>query len=446
MFMYKYQLLLFLPLFYSFSIVAQNWTGEVLAPMPEAVSNHAVATATVHGVPHVYSFSGIDATKIWSGLHNRAFRYNTQTNVWDTIPSLPSERPRIAAGASTVNNLIYIMGGYQVFANQSELSLDDVFIYNPETNSYLPNGTPIPVPIDDHIQAVWRDSLIFLVTGWSNTTNVGNVQIYNPATDNWQVGTPVPNNTNYEVFGGSGTIIGDTIYYAGGATINGAFELGKHFRKGYINPNNPTEIEWEAMEIDAALGYRMGVLNYENTAIWVGGSAISYNFNGIAYNGSGGVSALGRMVEYNPQTGQLIELLDQIPATMDFRGIAQIAPNQYILCGGMVQNQEVTNQTYLLENFRYMPTAVSDNRPNITFSVYPNPAYDYLSIKISPALRNNSLTVMNAQGKVIATYPTVPKYMDVQDWGIGTYWAILGNDAFSKKQDQTGTFFKFLVF
>ena len=65
------------------------------------------------------------------------------------------------------------------------------------------------------------------------------MQIYDPALDQWSVGTEVPNNNNYRCFGSSGYIIGDTIFYHGGAA---GFNFGakKQLRKGVINPNNPT--------------------------------------------------------------------------------------------------------------------------------------------------------------------------------------------------------------
>ena len=110
--------------------------------MPEAVSNNAVVAAPVDGTMYVYSFSGIDSTKIWSGIHKKAWRYNTQTQIWEAIPELPSGNGRIAAGASLIKDKIYIIGGYEVFPNGSEVSYDQVHIYDPATNSYLPDGTP----------------------------------------------------------------------------------------------------------------------------------------------------------------------------------------------------------------------------------------------------------------------------------------------------------------
>ena len=43
----------------------------------------------------------------------------------------------------------------------------------------MPDGADIPKAIDDQVQAVWQDSLIYVITGWSNTTNVVDVQASN---------------------------------------------------------------------------------------------------------------------------------------------------------------------------------------------------------------------------------------------------------------------------
>ena len=92
-----------------------------------------------------------------------------------------------------VDDVAYVIGGYHVFADITVRAQ-----FGPGTSvgsgheTWLTDGAPIPIPIDDHVQAVWRDSLIYVITGWSNNTNVAAVQIYDPALDQWSVGTPGP--------------------------------------------------------------------------------------------------------------------------------------------------------------------------------------------------------------------------------------------------------------
>ena len=370
-------------LFSGLILSAQDIVWETLAPMPERVTNNAVTGATVNGVPYVYSFSGLDSTKSCLGDHLRSFRYNTVTNEWETIAPLPDPiGGKIAAGASTVKNKIYIIGGYHLEANGNvcnEISSSVVHIYDPETNSYLPDGATLIKAIDDQVQAVWRDSLIYVISGWSNTSNVRDVQIYNPTDDQWMNGTTLPSIPNWRVFGASGIIIQDTIYYIGGAgNWNGSnFPPTLYFRKGYINPENPSEISWTNNLDPTSKGYRMGAAEFEGKGLWIGGADISYNFDGIAYNGSGGVPPLDRITIYDPDINDLQQISGFIPAVMDLRGMAKISDNEFIIAGGMLEDQQVSDQTYLI---RIDALTGIEEAKETSLRLFPNPVKDQLHI------------------------------------------------------------------
>lgn len=164
--------------------------------MPEPVSNNAVTTNGTH----VYSFMGIDTTKLYSGIHLKGFRYDIANNTWDTIPPVPDVVPRIAGAASIVKGKVYVIGGYTVTNLLQEFTSKRIFIYDPVLNSFT-QGVDHKVATDDQVQAVWRDSLIYIITGWSNSLNVPTVQIYDPALDSCYYGSATPNNANYKAFG-----------------------------------------------------------------------------------------------------------------------------------------------------------------------------------------------------------------------------------------------------
>lgn len=336
----------------SFGVTAQyDWTWTELDTMPFRTSNNAVCEASVAGEDFVYSFGGIDFTKSYDGIHQRSFKYTVASNSWEEIAPLPDTLGKIAAGASFVKGKIYILGGYHVFANGNEISSDRVHIYNPTSDSYEADGTSIPRAIDDHVQCVYKDSLIFLVTGWSNTANWPDVQIYDPTLDQWQQGTSVPNNNTFKAFGASGYIIGDTLYYHGGVSGNFAFTARKFMRKGYINPSDPTDITWESMgEAPGEAGYRAACSGVGNTAFWIGGAATAYNYDGIAYDGSGGVEPSTRILHFHNYNYQYVDEVSEPYGIMDFRGIAKLPNNRWIICGGMDSSQVVSNRTFLLEN------------------------------------------------------------------------------------------------
>ena len=364
-------ILFILPVLLSKLCFSQDISFSVssLPSMPEPVANNAVTSAYSGDTLCVYSFCGIDSTKTPAGIHLKAWRYNTVSEVWSQLPDVPDAtgNGKIAAGASTVDNKIYLIGGYYVADNFSEESSNDVHVFNPETNSWEADGAPIPVPIDDHVQAVWNGTHIYVITGWSDNQNVANVQIYTPVNDLWLEGTSTPDNSDYKVFGGSGDILGNTIYYHGGVRSSFGFFPTAEVRKGVINPENPLEIEWEILG-DSELGttYRAAAISIPtaNSVYWFGGSQLGYNFDGIDYNGTGPVAPLGIIKAHNIFTE---EVINQAPLnnqtffelSMDLRGIARLTSVQSeeengefsaVICGGMHGGAEVNNRVFKISS------------------------------------------------------------------------------------------------
>ncbi len=352
------------------ALTAQAWEITELAPLPEAISNNAVEGAVVDGEVYLYSFAGIDSTKRSSGIHLRSYRYIVSEDRWEQISSLPDNQGKIAAAANRIGDIIYIVGGYYVFGNGAELTSNLVHRFNVRTNEYMSNAPVLLRGTDDQVQAVWRDSVLYAITGWNNVTNIRDVQIYFPERNLWTNGTPVPNNNIYKSFGASGTIIGDTIFYFGGASLGGAFPIQNEWRRGIINPESPSEIAWSDGTFNPnQVGYRMASTSIGDTACWIGGSETTYNFNGIAYNGSGGVPPSGKTICYVPQTGELlIDQDDRIP--MDLRGIVNFGDSLFYLIGGMEADQKVSKKLLRLRWKGDFTTSIA--------SVSPKPAPEIL--------------------------------------------------------------------
>ncbi len=316
--------------------------------LPEAVSNNAVVEGFIDNTPYLFSFGGIDTTKEPSGIHLRSYRYNIETGIAEQIPDIPDTLGKIATAASRIGNIIYIAGGYHVLTDNSEITSGKMHRYDIINNTFLDDAPDIPIPTDDQVQAVWNNQLIYLITGWNQMANIPNVQIYDPTQNIWLSGTSVPGD-EYRSFGASGTIIGNTIYYFGGATSSGGFGIQNQLRIGTINPDDPTQITWNSIIPNASInGYRMAATIVNDQLHWVGGSKNTYNFNGIAYDGSGGVPTSQRDLFTETDTIEWEEnTAPQLP--MDLRGIADISPTIKYLAGGMSSNQIVTNAIYKLE-------------------------------------------------------------------------------------------------
>jgi N-acetylneuraminic acid mutarotase len=313
-----------------------------IALAPEAVTNNAVSGATFDGQDFIYSFGGLDSTKLYSGIHKRSYRYNIAKDTWLRLPNLPDSLGKIASAASRIKDTIYIIGGYHVFADGHEVSSDKVHRFNIKTNTFLTDGAPIPIPIDDHVQAVWRDSLIFVVTGWSQKENVPAVQIYNPFTNTWQKGTGLPNTHTFKAFGAQGVFLKDTIFYFGGAAMGKYYPVQHRLVKGFVNPKNPTEILWENIPLDTPFGsYRLAATLVNNRPHFIGGSATTYNYNGIAYNKTGAVTP--HKTDFYYSHDKIYKNFNSF-LPMDLRGLASVNDNIKYIFGGIETNQKVSNK------------------------------------------------------------------------------------------------------
>lgn len=402
--------------------------------LPERVSNNAVCEGFVNGVPYLFSFAGIDSTKVYSGIHLKSYRYNIETGESERIADLPDSLGKIGVAASRIGNIIYIAGGYNVFANSSEKTTRKMHRYDINANEFLSDAKQIPVPTDDHVQAVWRDSLIYLITGWNDTKNIPDVQIYDPSQDEWMVGTPVPNLDTYKSFGASGVIAGDTIYYFGGARSSGNFGIQNKLRIGVINPENPTDITW-SITTPALLvnGYRMAATTVGNELHWIGGSNKTYNFNAIAYDGSGSVAPNKRDLYLTTQDLEWNEK-SPIEVPMDLRGIADISTTVKYLAGGIIDNREVTNKVYRLE--WKDPILSSEGTSEIDIRIAPNPFHKTLQITTSTLeesiqqiilydrIGNRVLNDFPGKNKVMYPLENIPSGVYYLHIKIGNTWVV----------------------
>ena len=407
----------FLWLITTYAGKAQSVSYELLSPLPEPISNNAVTAAAVDDNWYVYTFTGLAAGKDCADDHLRAYRYHVATDTWETLPDVPDPQGgKIAAAASTLGNTIYVVGGYHLGSGCAETSSAAIHRFDPAANEWLSDGAPLPIPIDDQVQGTWRDSLLYVISGWSNNGNVGAVQIYDPAADSWSMGTELPLSTRYRVFGGSGTIIGDTIYYVGGAAATQGFPMRAVYRKGVINSEAPTEITWTDADSPAARRYRSAAATYNGLPIWLGGSAVSYNFDGLAYDGSGGVAPLTDVCVGTPQNMLLTRVPDALPPVMDLRGAAALDDGTYILVGGLDSAQQVRDAVLRVQIDALTATARPEK--DNPLELFPNPVRHQVYIALPPGSR---LRVYDRHGK--ARWERLRDgRLSTADWAAGTYW------------------------
>ena len=154
---------------------AALWTIEAGPALPVPVANNAVAAAMVDGRPRLFSFLGLGTGRDHASITTRAFALDLAAARWEPLPDVPGTVGRLAATAQAVGPRVFVFGGYEVAADGKETT-------SPATDLYLiaerrdTRGADAPVPLDDTVSGVWRDRLIFLVSGWSTDRTVTTVQ------------------------------------------------------------------------------------------------------------------------------------------------------------------------------------------------------------------------------------------------------------------------------
>lgn len=318
--------------------------------LPEGVTNNASAAVVVNGKTIVYSFYGLDSSKKWSGVHKKVFKIDIDGSKAKYTGEIPDSAGRIAASASSICNKIYVAGGYSVYADAKEKSSPNLFIYNPKTESFA-KGADLLFPIDDHIQSVWRDSLLFIISGWNDSNNTSVVQVYNPFTNQWKLATPVPDEREAKIFGGCGIIVKDTIYYLGGAAYEKFYPPVNILYKGIINKKNPYNIKWIRWgEFPLPYRYRSAAFYTNGKIYFFGGSNETYNYNGISYKEKQPVNPNNTVLIYEIAAQKFS--LKKTPVNMrrmDLRNIVPVGKHRWVVTGGMKINQQVSIEAVIIQ-------------------------------------------------------------------------------------------------
>lgn len=324
--------------------VTLEWSESESLPM--AISNNAVSAAQVDGEWFLYTFMGLGAGKTHEDVTNFSARYDISNNAWEEIPVVPDQIGRLGSTAEYANGHIYIFGGYTVNEDGAEVSTQQVFKYDPLANTYEQVANML-LPVEDAVSLVYEDRYIYLVSGWNNTNNVSNVQVYDTHTNSWSHATPYP---GPPVFGHSGGIVDNTMILSDGVQTvvdegEQIFNMSPGSIKGEINLEDHTEINWSRIQQHPGQArYRMaavGVTSPVEMVIFVGGSSNPYNYNGIGYNSKPSFAS-NTVFGYRLDTNEWVELGEQPTPTMDHRGVARTDSGFYII-GGMEDDQKVTD-------------------------------------------------------------------------------------------------------
>ena len=325
-----------------------------IPPMPEPHTNNAVAALTLHDQVHVFSFAGLKAGKTWRDTSVEAYMYVEGREGWERLPDLPVNEGRLAATAVGLGERVYYFGGYTVAEDGAEVSAPENFTFNPVECTYT-RIADMPTPTDDAVSFVYANRYIYLVSGWHNTGNIREVQVYDTAKDRWFKATDYPGSP---VFGHAGGIVGNQFVIADGVALLGSRETGdRRFETvnegwmGTINPENPAEITYRRLpQLPGKGHYRMAAAGdvAGNRVLFAGGTDNAYNYNGIGYNGEPSKPS-AHVFAWDFTADKWIALRDKPTASMDHRALLKFGQS-WVTIGGMASLQSVTGMVLSLSN------------------------------------------------------------------------------------------------
>lgn len=153
--------------------------------------------------------------------------YDPATDTWENRTSIPTTRS--ALQANVVDGKIYVIGGQipSALGVINPSSANDV--YDPATDRWFKMAS-IPTPVMEYASAV-LDNKIYIIgggnTGGPDYKPINQVQIFDPKTNQWTNGTPIPTGVaSAGACATQGLLSPKRIYVIGGTT-------NYYFREGY---------------------------------------------------------------------------------------------------------------------------------------------------------------------------------------------------------------------
>lgn len=174
---------------------------ERIADLPEARHHMPLVVAN----DTLYAIGGYGG-----GFVGRANLWIYTGNAWEARASLPAGRGASAAGV--VRGRIVVVGG----TGPDRPRVDSVAIYEPATNSWR-LGSPIPTP-RDHLTAGVVNDVLYAIAG-RNGPNFDMVEAYDLSSNGWTTRAPMPSRR-----GGLGAaVLNGRIHTLGGETATSVF-------------------------------------------------------------------------------------------------------------------------------------------------------------------------------------------------------------------------------
>ena len=181
--------------------------------------------------------------------------FTPQADSWTVLSGKPTPVKDIHAGV--IGGLIYVPGGQQINGKPTEITE----IYDPKTNLWS-TGAPLPKPLAAYGLAV-SEGRIYIFGGWDGKDIVNTAYVYDPQETSWREITPMPTARSYPGV----VVVGRKIYVVGGWDGQKALTSNEI----YLPDSTNLETQWNEATSLPSGRYGMGISNLADIIFVIGG-------------------------------------------------------------------------------------------------------------------------------------------------------------------------------
>jgi plastocyanin/N-acetylneuraminic acid mutarotase len=249
---------------FEYDPVTNSWTTKAATYPDPFVGNTECAVANDSGTDYIYCVGGSQSSTATET--GRVFRYDPVADVITTVATNwpPGDASTLPGGITVFNNTIYILGGYDVL---NVVSTDQIWAFTPNPAGWELKGATLPVPLG-YIPTATIGSLIYTAGGFdaASGTDQTNSFVYDPVADSITTIASIPrpsSNTRglnfcnqFYVMGGGGfpTYFNEVDIYD---PVSDTWSLGTPFvtaRRNSANDTDGSNNIWLAGGLDENLG------------------------------------------------------------------------------------------------------------------------------------------------------------------------------------------------
>lgn len=375
---------------------AQVWEG---ATGLENDTRHHPVTWTLGG--YGYASTGSTFTE---GATDDFFKYDPTTDTWETLDNFPGTARSYSIGG------VYQGKGYLGFGASNSGVLNDLWVYDPDTEEWEELAS-CPCSGRQHPTFTVNEQYgkIYMGQGNNNTGNLDDWWEYDIATDTWTEKTDFPDTPRHHPYHFSI----DGYSYTGLGHDNSAV-----MAKDELYRYDPSNDSWDQMA--TAPGPR------------IAGTQFDYNGQGFVMDGDGAhhqPSSPSIFWKYDPVTDSWEELEPHPGYSLWAPGSFIIDETLYFFGGYNKSNNTLFEGMWTTNLNDILNVHHFEEAP---FSIYPNPAKDFLHIESTASLKNATLDIYSVDGKLLMQKP-IEERINISALASGVYLLKYTNNTGSSK-------------